>query len=83
MTPPKAFTRSEGRIFNVSRLKAKTKVRQLRVRDLLLADDTGFVSHSEVDLQTILDRFAPLLHLLDSINVRKTDVLHQPAPGTP
>ena len=40
------------------RLKAKTKVRQLCVRDRLYADDTGFVSHSEVDLQTILDRFA-------------------------
>ena len=50
-------TRSEGRLFNVSRLKAKTKVGQLCVRDLLYADDTGFVSHSEVDLQTILDRF--------------------------
>ena len=41
----------------MSRLKAKTKVRQLCVRDLLYADDPGFVSHCEVDLQTILDRF--------------------------
>ena len=52
------ITRSEGRLFSVSRLKAKKKVRQLCVRDLLYADDTGFVSHSEVDLQTILDRLA-------------------------
>ena len=51
-------TRSEGRLFNVSHLKVKTKVRQLFVRGLLYADDTGFVSHSEVDLQTILDGFA-------------------------
>ena len=51
-------TRSDGRVFNVSRLKAKTKVRQLGVRDLLYADDTGFVSHSKFDPQTILDRFA-------------------------
>ena len=29
-----------------------------------------------------LTGFPPLLHLLDSINVRKTEVLHQPAPGT-
>ena len=53
------IARSEGRLFNVSRLNAKTKVRQLCVWDLLYADDTDFVSHSEVDLQTILyDRFA-------------------------
>ena len=52
------ITRSEGKLFNVSRLKAKTKVRQLCDRDLLKADDTGFVSHSAVHLQTILDRFA-------------------------
>ena len=41
-------------------------------------------SHSEVDLQTILDRFAAASASFGlSINVRKTDVLHQPAPGTP
>ena len=75
-------TCSEGRLFDVSRLKAKTKVRQLCVRDLLSADDTCFVSHSEVDLQTILDRFAAVSTSVGlSINVRKTDVLHQ--PGTP
>ena len=45
----------------MSRLKVKTKVRQLcvrggggRVRDLLYADDTGFVSHSEVDASGII-----------------------------
>ena len=30
-----------------------------------------------------LTGFPPLLHLLDSINVRKTEVLHHPASGTP
>ena len=76
-------TRSEGRLFNVSRLKAKTKVRQLGVRDILYADETGFVSHSEVDLQTIHDRFAAASASFGLfINVRKIEVLHQPAPGT-
>ena len=41
---------SEGKLFDVFCLKAKTKVRQLCVRDLLYADDTGFASHSEIDL---------------------------------
>ena len=70
-------TRSERRLFNVFRLKAKTKVRQLCVRDLLYADDTGFVSHSEVDLQTIHDRFATASASLGfTINVGKTEPLN-------
>ena len=44
-------TRSDGRLFNASYLKVKTKVRQLCVLNLLYADDTGFVSHYEFDLQ--------------------------------
>ena len=44
---------------------------------------TGFVSHFEVDLQTILDRFAAASAYFGlSIHFRKTEVLHQPAPGT-
>ena len=69
---------SKGRLFNVSRLKAKTNVRQLCVRDLLYADDTGFVSHSKVDLQTILDRFAVASASFGLfIDVRKTEVLYR------
>ena len=68
----------------MSRLKAKTKVRRLCVQDLLYADDIGFRSHSKVDLQMILDRFATVSASFGlSINVRKTEILHQPAPGTP
>ena len=42
----------KGRLFNVFRLKDEDEL------CFLYFDDTGFVSHSEVDLQTILDRFA-------------------------
>ena len=75
-------TRSEGRILSVSRLKAKTKVRQLSVRDLLHADDTGFVSHSEVVLQKILDRFAAAFASFElSISVRGLRYCIKPLPG--
>ena len=51
---------------------------------MLTNDNTDFVSHSEVDLQTILDRLAAASASFGlSINVRKTEVLHQPASGTP
>ena len=77
-------TCSEGRLFNVSHLKVNTKVQQLCVRDLLYTDETGFMSHFEVDLQTILDRFAAASASFGlSINVRITEVLHQHTPGTP
>ena len=32
-------TRSDGRLFNLARLRAKTKVREVLVRDMLFADD--------------------------------------------
>ena len=73
-------TRSEGRLFNVSRLKAKT--RKLCVRNLLYADDTGFVSYSEVDQKTILDRFAAASASFGlSINVKKLRSCTNPLPG--
>ena len=78
------MTLSDGRFFNVFRLKAKKKVPQMCVRDLVYTDDTGFVSHSEVDLQTILDTLAAASASFGlPINVRKIEVLHRPAPGTP
>ena len=42
-------------------------------------DDTGFVSHFEVDLQTILDRFVAASASLSML----IEVFHQPVPGTP
>ena len=63
-------------------LKRRRRYDNICVLDLLYADDTGFVSHSEVDLHTILDRFAAApVSVGLSTNVRKTEVLHQPAPG--
>ena len=50
-------TRTDGRLFNIGRLKAKTKVRKICSRDLMYADDTALVAHSASSLQQILDRF--------------------------
>ena len=32
-------TRTDGKLFNVARLRAKTKVRRIRIREMLFADD--------------------------------------------
>ena len=51
-------TRSDGRLFNLGRLKAKTKIRRILIRDLLLADNAAVVAHSAQHLQALLDRFS-------------------------
>ena len=57
----KLHTRSDGRLFNPARLKAKRKVKKITVRDLLFADDAALVAHSAQDLQTLLSQHAQIL----------------------
>ena len=68
-----------GKLFNLSRLKAKTKVMKTAVIDLQYGDDCAFLSHSAEKLQTSLDLFTEAYQSLGlSINVRKAKVIHQP-----
>ena len=50
-------TRSHGNLFKLSRLRAKTRVHEKYVRDLLFADDAAITTHTQEDLQRLLDRF--------------------------
>lgn len=74
--------RSDGSIFNLQRLKAKTKTSCMLLRDLLYADDCALIAHSEEDAQSIVDLFsqATIKYGL-TISIRKTEVLYQPKPG--
>ena len=49
-------TRSEG--FNSARLKAKSMVKTITVRDLFFADDAALVAHSAQDLHTLINKFS-------------------------
>ena len=40
-------TRSDGRLINLARLRAKTKVREVLVMDMLFADDAAVVAHTQ------------------------------------
>ena len=51
-------TRSDGRPFNLSRLRAKTEVRQAMIRDMLFADDAGVATHTEDGLQFLMNRLS-------------------------
>ena len=48
-------TRSDGRLFNLARLRAKTEVREVLIRDMLFADDAAVVAHTQDDLQSLMD----------------------------
>ena len=50
-------SRSDGCLFNISRLCAKTKTRTVTIRDLLFADDVAMVSHQQDGLQRLMDKF--------------------------
>ena len=72
--------RTDGELFNMRRLKAKTKVKATSMVDLQYADDCAIAAHTEADLQNTLDAFSEAYKLLGlTVNVTKTKVLFQPA----
>ena len=73
--------RLDGNIFNLRRLQAHTKTQEQLIRDLLFADDTALVAHTERALQRLTSCFAEAAQLFGlEISLKKTEVLHQPAP---
>jgi hypothetical protein len=40
-------TQSDGRLYNLTRLRAKTKVRHVIIREALFADDAALATHTE------------------------------------
>ena len=74
--------RTDGELFNMRRLKAKTKVKATSIVDLQYADDSdcAIAAHTEADLQNTLDAFSEAYKLLGlTVNVTKTKVLFQSA----
>ena len=77
-------TRSDGKLYNSARLKAKTKIRRVLIRDMLFADDAAIATHSEEHLQTLMDRFSAACdHFGLTISVKKTNIFHQGTDNEP
>ena len=75
--------RTDGRFFDLQRLKANTKVQEALVHDFLFADDYSWAAHSEEDLQCLAECFSTAVKAFGlTINIKKTEVLCQAAPGT-
>ena len=71
-------SRSDGKLFNIARLKAKTKIRKVLVRELLFADDAALVSHTESGLQSLVDSFSDACNDFGlRISLKKTEIMSQ------
>ena len=74
--------RTTNKLFHLKRLRSKSKLMISLIRDLLYADDCDLVSHSEEDMQKMLDLFSSACSDLGlTISLDKTKVMFSPAPG--
>ena len=77
-------TRSDGKLFNVSRLKAKTKIREVLIRDLLFADDAALTAHQEDHLESLMNRFSKACEDFRlTISLKKTNIMNQDTESPP
>ena len=77
-------TRSDGRLFNLARLRAKTKVRKVLIRDMLFADNAAVVTHTQKELQSLIDCFSQACKDFGlTISLKKTIVLGQNTEAPP
>ena len=75
---------TDGKLFNLRRLQAKIKVKTEIIRNFLFADDCALNVGSEADMQRSVDKFSiACTNFGLTISKKKTEVLHQPAPGEP
>ena len=73
-------TRSDGKLFNLARMRAKTKVTEVYVREMLFADDAALTAHSAEALQRLVNRFAHACRAFGlTISLKKTNVIERDA----
>ena len=76
--------RTSSSFFNVHRLLSQRKVSSSLVRKLLYVDDCDIVAHSEDEFQCSMNHFVSACNSFGlKINLKKTDVMYDPAPGSP
>ena len=73
--------RTDGSLFNLRRLQAHTKTTEKLIQEHLFADDAALVAHTERATQRFTSCFANPTDLFGlEVSLKKTEVLHQPAP---
>ena len=72
----------DGSLFDLRRLTAKTNSLFDLIQEALFAGDCALVTHEDSGLQLMLSRFSRAAKIFGlTISLKKTEVLHQPAPG--
>ena len=74
--------RTDGQLFNLVRLRAITKTRELCICKLLFADDAAIVEHTLEDTKQVCKHFEQTATLFGlTLSTNKTITLYQPPPG--
>ncbi|XP_071501556.1 uncharacterized protein [Diadema antillarum] len=77
-------TTADGKPFNIASLRAKTKVREVLIREMLFADDASLVLHTEHGLQQLVSSFSAACKEFGlSISLKKTNVMDQGTDHSP
>ena len=75
---------TDGSVFNLRRLQAKTKVKTDIVNEFLFADNCALNATTKVNMQNSFGKFSMACDNFGlTISTKKTEVMHQPAPGKP
>ena len=73
--------RTDGKLFNLARLRAHTKTLEMCIRELLHAHDSALTANNAVDMQQIVDRSSSAADMFGlKINISKTELIYQPPP---
>ena len=77
-------TRTDGKLFNIARLHAKTKVREVLIREMLFADDAVLMSHTKAGLQELVSHLSHACKEFGlTISLKKTKILAQGTDTAP
>ena len=76
--------RFDGKLFNLRRLQAKSKVQTQVLDEFLFADDMANGAPTEEKMQKGVDQVSDSCDNYNlTISIKKTEVVYQPAPGKP
>jgi len=73
--------RTDGDVFDIQQLQAKTKIYSTIIRDLLYVDDCALVTHTLQEVQELFDRFFHTAQPFGlTVSLKKTEMLHESYP---
>ena len=76
--------RADGKLFNIARLCAKTKVTHVLIRGMLFVDDAALTSHTEDSLQQLVSRLSHACKEFSlTISIKKTNVMAKDSDHPP